>query len=113
MTHASNPAPRAHAVVCARRIFYRPAAIVDDLIAAFAALPANDYPGSAAVAQACYERPIRMSGTRAVFGLRARHWPMLNLLDAAERDRRAFAAAMSGAVSAARGEPADDADGVA
>jgi hypothetical protein len=98
----ADATPRDVAVACARRIFYRPEPIVDALVASFCDLAAEHYPGDAAVAHACYERPIRMGATRAVFALRALHWPMLNLLDAADRDRRNFADAMAAAVSAAR-----------
>jgi len=103
MTDGASPdAARAAAIQCARQIFYRPQAVVDTLIADFRDLPPERYPGPAAVAQACFERPIRMGGTAEVFGLRPRHWPMLNLLDGADRDRRAFGAAMAAAVNAAR-----------
>ncbi len=112
MNDAATPdAARAAAIRCASRIFYRPQAVVDTLIAAFRDLPRDQYPGPAAVAQTCFERPIRMGGTTDVFGLRPRHWPMLNLLDGADRDRRAFGAAMAAAVNAAR--TAGKRDGVA
>jgi hypothetical protein len=93
---------RETAVACAGRIFYRPERVVDDLIAEFAALPGNEYPGRDRVANACYQRPIRTSASLGVFGLRALHWPMLNLLDGADRERRAFADAVAGAIEAAR-----------
>ena len=98
----SAGAAREFALTCARRIFYRPGSVVDALIATYAALSDSEYPGCAAVVRACYERPIRISATRGVFGLRALHWPMLNLLDAADRDRRAFADAVGTAIEAAR-----------
>lgn len=85
----SPDAARARAVACARRIFYRPRPVVDELIATYAALSDAEYPGRDAVVHACYE-------------LRALHWPMLNLLDAADRDRRAFAQAVGAAVEAVR-----------
>jgi hypothetical protein len=65
------------AVDCARRVFYRPAALVDDLSASFRTLSTPDYPGREGVANACYRRPIRMGATLEVFRLRALHRPML------------------------------------
>ncbi len=102
--HLSGNTARDIAIACARRIFVRPAPIVDGLIAEYRALPAADFPGAAAVVRRCYQHPVRLGATLAVFALQARHWPMLNLLDSAERERRAFADAMGAAVAAARGE---------
>ena len=99
-------AARVAAIAAGRKIFYRPERVVTELIAAFVALPDAEYPGSEAVTRAAYQRPIALGATTGVFALRALHWPMLNLLDAAERQRRTFADAVAGAVSAARAHSA-------
>lgn len=91
-----------HAVACAGRIFYRPERVVTALLETFAALDEREYPGDDGVARHAYGQPVRLAATRAVFGLRPLHWPMLNLLDPAERDRRAYADAAAAAVAAAR-----------
>ena len=86
---------RDEAVAAARRI-------VAELLARFVALPEAEFPGLDGVRRACYEEPVRMGATSRVFALRALHWPMLNLLDAADRQRREFADALAAAVYAAR-----------
>lgn len=96
----SGGTARDAAVACARQIFYRPEAVVDELIASFRSPSGDVEVDPTTVARACFQRPIRMAATLEVFGLRPLHWPMLNLLDAAERDRRAFAEAMVAATSA-------------
>ncbi len=93
---------RDEAVAAARPIFYRPERIVAELLARFVALPEAEFPGLDGVRRACYEEPVRMGATSRVFALRALHWPMLNLLDAADRQRREFADALAAAVYAAR-----------
>ncbi len=94
---------RVRAIAAAGRIFYRPARVVAQLLHTYADVPERDYPGDDAVTRVCYEHPVRVGGTLGVFGLKALHWPMLNLTDTADRDRRAFGAAMCEVIQAARG----------
>lgn len=102
MPDSASAAARERALHCARRIFRKPPAVVDALLATFAPLSDDTSPGRSAVIRAWYERPIRMGATREVLSLRAHHWPMLNLLDAADAERRAFADAAAHAVEAQR-----------
>lgn len=105
VTSAEPHDARAGAIAAASAIFYRPERIVDALVASFITLPEGEFPGIDAVAQICYREPIRMSATREVFALRPLHWPMLNLIDLAEHQRRAFAQTVAHAVAAARARP--------
>ena len=93
---------RAAAIDAARQIYWRPEPVVDALIDRFAALPDGEYPGVAGVTRASHGHPVAVAATPGGFGLHALHWPMLNLLDTAEQQRRRFADAVAAAVEAAR-----------